>query len=160
MQSSSSPELMIEAPFARASSSSSSSLCRLSWPHHQRTGCLVVKGRELSLGLSYCQIDRALLGIGRYCDGSWVIPRALLVSNWPSILRHRKLLSGVVSYPSRPLTVKVTENCWAHEPVVTGCELSLAPSYSQIDRVLFEWRVIPRDLVLSNSSTCLFVNII
>ena len=88
--------------------------------------------------------------IGRCCHGSRVIPRALLSSNWPSILRHRKLLSRFVSYPSRPLTVKVTENCWAQGSVVTGFDLSLAPSYSQIYWVLLGWRVIPRDLVLSN----------
>ena len=158
MQSSSSSALMTESQPARASSST----CSLSWPHHQRTDCLVVTGawvipralllwnwpsivwhkkmlwrvasffscslvvklsehsqaqeavltgRELSLAPSYCQINRELLGTGTCCHGSWVIPRALLLSNWWSIVRHRKQRSRVVSYPSPPLTVKLTEHC-------------------------------------------------
>ena len=150
MQSSSSSALMIESQPARASSST----CRLSWPHHQHTDCLFVTARELSLALSYCQIDRALLGKERCCDGSRVISRALLFSNWRSILRDRKLLSRVVSSHLRPLTVEVTENCWAQGPLVTGSDLSLSRSYSQIHLVLLGWRVISRNLVLSNSSTC------
>ena len=89
--------------------------------HHQRAGwadriinvqiALLWRGHDLFLALSCCQIDRALLCIKRCCDGSRVFSRALSLSNWASILRHRKLFLRVVSYPSRPLTVKLTENC-------------------------------------------------
>lgn len=76
----------------------------------------IVRQRKLLLRLvsfltrSCCQIDQAVLGTGTWCHGCWVISCALLLSHSPSIVRHGSLLWRAAIYPSRFLTVRLTEH--------------------------------------------------